>query len=107
KLGHADQVEIVVINDATARIAALQSNQVHMIDRVDPKVVDLVKRVPGVTIQNVSGRGYHYFNMFCDTAPFDNSDLRMALKFAINREEMLDKILRGYGSIGNDFPINA
>ncbi|TIM51559.1 MAG: ABC transporter substrate-binding protein [Mesorhizobium sp.] len=107
KLGHADQVEIVVINDATARIAALQSKQVHIINSLGPKVVDLLKRIPGVTIQNVSGRGYSYFNMFCDTAPFDNNDLRMALKFAINREEMLDKILRGYGSIGNDFPINA
>ncbi|RUW64483.1 ABC transporter substrate-binding protein, partial [Mesorhizobium sp. M2A.F.Ca.ET.067.02.1.1] len=49
---------------------------------------------------------YYPFNMFCDTAPFDNNDLRMALKLAMDREEMLDKILRGYGSVGNDFPIN-
>ncbi|WP_315918998.1 ABC transporter substrate-binding protein [Mesorhizobium sp. SP-1A] len=106
KLGHADHVEIVVINDATARIAALQGGQVNMINRVEPKVVDLVKRVPGVTIQAVSGRGFYPFNMFCDTKPFDNNDLRMALKLAMDREEMLQKILRGYGSVGNDFPIN-
>jgi peptide/nickel transport system substrate-binding protein len=106
KAGHADQIEIVVINDATARLAALQGGQVHMINRVEPKVVDLVKRVPGVTIANVSGRGYYPFNMFCDTAPFDNNDLRMALKLAMDRDELLDKILRGYGEAGNDFPIN-
>ncbi|WP_315918993.1 ABC transporter substrate-binding protein [Mesorhizobium sp. SP-1A] len=106
KAGHADQVEILVINDATARLAALQGGQVHFINRVEPKVVDLVKRVPGVTIENVSGRGYYPFNMFCDTKPFDNNDLRMALKLAMDREEMLQKILRGYGSVGNDFPIN-
>ncbi|OBP77767.1 peptide ABC transporter substrate-binding protein [Mesorhizobium loti] len=107
KLGHADQVEITVINDATARIAALQGNQVHMINRVEPKVVDLVIRGKGITIQNVTGRGCYLFNMFCDTAPFDNSDIRMALKLALDREQMLDKILRGYGAIGNDFPINS
>ncbi|RWI07211.1 MAG: ABC transporter substrate-binding protein [Mesorhizobium sp.] len=106
KLGHADQIEIIVVNDATARIAALQGNQVHMINRVEPKVVDLVKRVPGVTIQNVTGRGCYLFNIFCDTAPFDNNDVRMALKLALDREQMLDKILRGYGAIGNDFPVN-
>ncbi|MEO4000533.1 ABC transporter substrate-binding protein [Mesorhizobium sp. CAU 1732] len=106
-LGHADQVEIIVINDATARTSALQGGQVHMINRVEPKIVDLVKRVPGVTIQNVAGRAYYPFNMFCDTAPFDNNDLRMALKLAMNREELLEKILFGYGSVGNDFPINA
>jgi peptide/nickel transport system substrate-binding protein len=47
------------------------------------------------------------FIAHCNTAPFDNADLRMALKLAIDREDMLDKILRGYGSVGNDFPINA
>ncbi|WP_311031769.1 ABC transporter substrate-binding protein [Mesorhizobium koreense] len=106
KLGHADQVEIVVINDATARTAALQSGQVQMINRVEPKIVDLVKRIPGVTIRNVAGKGFYPFNMFCDTAPFDSNDLRMALKLAMDRDEMLEKILRGYGSVGNDFPIN-
>ncbi|MDP3856720.1 MAG: ABC transporter substrate-binding protein, partial [Stagnimonas sp.] len=106
KVGHADQIEIIVINDATARISALQGNQVHMIDRIEPKVVDLLKRVPGVSIQNISGRGLYHFSMFCNTAPFNNPDLRMALKLAMNREEMLDKVLRGYGSVGNDFPIN-
>ena len=107
KMGFADQIEIIVINDATARTAALQGGQVHMINRVEPKIVDLVKRVPGVTIQNVSGRGHYVFIMHCNTAPFDNNDLRLALKYAMNREEMVEKILRGYGSVGNDFPINA
>jgi len=106
KAGHADQVEIIVINDPTARLAALQGGQVHMINRVEPKVVDLVKRIPGVSIENASGKGYYPFNMFCDTAPFDNGDLRLALKLAMDRDEMLEKILRGYGSVGNDFPIN-
>ncbi|TIO06761.1 ABC transporter substrate-binding protein [Mesorhizobium sp.] len=106
KAGHADQIEIIVINDATARLSALQGGQVHMINRVEPKVVDLVKRIAGVTFENVAGRGYYPFNMFCDTAPFDNNDLRMALKLAMDRDELLEKILRGYGSVGNDFPIN-
>ena len=45
--------------------------------------------------------------MRTDTAPFDNNDLRLALKYAINRQEMVDKILDGYGGVGNDSPINA
>ena len=40
------------INDATARTSALQGGQVHMINRVEPKIVELIKRVPGVTIRN-------------------------------------------------------
>ncbi len=105
--GFADQIEIIVINDATARTAALQSGQVHIINRVEPKIVGLIKNVPGVTIRNVSGAGHYVFIMHANTAPFDNNDLRMALKLAMDRQEMVDKILLGYGSVGNDFPINA
>ncbi|MEI4487839.1 ABC transporter substrate-binding protein [Frigidibacter sp. MR17.14] len=107
KLGHFDSVEILVINDNTARSSALQSGQVHLINRIDPKVAGLMSRAPNLTVTNVSGRGHYVFIMHCDTAPFDNPDLRMALKLAVNRQEMVDKILMGYGSVGNDFPINA
>lgn len=105
--GHADQVEIIVINDATARTAALQGGQVDMINRLEPKIVDLIKRVPGVEIRNVPGKGHYVFIMHCNTAPFDNNDLRLALKYAVDREELVQKILGGYGSVGNDMPATS
>jgi peptide/nickel transport system substrate-binding protein len=103
--GHADSIEIIVINDATARTAALQGGQVDMINRVEPKIVDLVKRVPGVTIRNVPGKGHYVMIAHCNIAPFDNNDLRLALKYAVDREEMVQKILGGYGTVGNDTPM--
>lgn len=105
--GYYDAVEILVINDATARTSALQSGQVQMINRIDPKVAKLLARSPSVNVTNVSGRGHYVFIMHTDTAPFDNNDLRLALKYAVNRVEMVDKILDGYGGVGNDTPINA
>ncbi len=105
--GHADTVEILVINDDTARVAALQAGQVHMIDRVDPKTVATLSGDAGVVIERAAGPGHYVFIMHCDKAPFDNNDLRMALKLAINRQELVDKVLGGLGSRGNDFPINA
>ncbi|MCV3273013.1 ABC transporter substrate-binding protein [Roseobacter sinensis] len=104
--GFAEFTEQLVLNDATARTAALQSGQVHMINRVEPKVAGLLDRAPNLSVKSVAGRGHYVFIMHVDTAPFDNNELRLALKYAINRQEMVDKILRGYGSIGNDFPIN-
>jgi peptide/nickel transport system substrate-binding protein len=105
--GHYDGVELTVINDSTARTAALQSGQVDIINRIDPKVAKLLGKAPGVVVTNVSGRGHYVFIMHCNTAPFDNKDLRLALKYAINRQEMVDKILDGFGGVGNDTPINA
>jgi len=39
--------------------------------------------------------------------PFDNLDLRLALKHSIKRQELVDKILLGHGSLGNDHPIST
>lgn len=104
---HFAGLELSVINDATARNAALQSGQVHLINRVAPKVAGLLNRAPGLSVKNVSGRGHYAFVMHCNADPFTSKELRNALKFAINREELVDKILRGYGTVGNDCPINA
>ncbi|WP_275783641.1 ABC transporter substrate-binding protein [Pararhizobium gei] len=104
--GYVDSIEVINMNDATARIAALSSGQVHFINRVDPKTVSLLTRAPNVQLLTTSGGGHYVFIMHCDTAPFDNADLRMALKYAIDREEMVTRILGGYGKVGNDFPIN-
>jgi peptide/nickel transport system substrate-binding protein len=104
--GHFDEVQIIVINDSTARNAALQSGQVQMVNLVDPKVADLLKRAPNVQLEASSGKGFYCFNMFCNTKPFDNNDVRMALKLAIDRKELVKKILAGYGSVGNDMPVN-
>src|SRR3546814_3860675 len=42
--GYVESVEIVVINDATARTAALSSGPVHFIKPVHPKTADLLHR---------------------------------------------------------------
>ena len=107
EVAHYDKIELIVLNDATARTAALQSGQVDSINRVEPKIAKLLGRAPNLSVKNVSGRGHYVFIAHVDTAPLDNNDLRLALKYAINRQEMVDKILQGYGGIGNDTPINA
>ncbi|WP_299150711.1 ABC transporter substrate-binding protein [uncultured Tateyamaria sp.] len=106
-VAHYDTIEVIVLNDATARTAALQSGQVDAISRVEPKIAKLLDRAPTLNVLSTQGRGHYVFIAHVDTAPFDNLELRLALKHALNRQEMVDKILQGYGSIGNDIPINA
>jgi peptide/nickel transport system substrate-binding protein len=50
-----DAVEVLVINDATARTNALISGQVHAINRVDFKTVDFLKRSPALNIVRAAG----------------------------------------------------
>ena len=100
-----DRVELLTIADATARTNAVLTGVVHAIDHADPKTVHLLGRADDVVLDEVAGPLHYTFPMLTKTPPFDDVEVRRALKHAIDREEMLSKILRGHGTIGNDHPI--
>ncbi|MCV0428024.1 MAG: ABC transporter substrate-binding protein [Roseibium sp.] len=105
--GYADTIELLVINDDTARMSALQSGAVDMVNRVPPKLAGLIGRAPNITVHSVPSAGHYTFIMHANTDPFSNKDLRLALKYGVDREELVEKILFGNGSVGNDTPINS
>lgn len=102
---HADTIELLTITDPAARSSALMTGEVHVIDQVDLKTVDLLGRNPVITILEGVGPLHYTFPMAVNVAPYDNVDVRKALKYSIDREEMVEKILQGHGAIGNDHPI--
>ena len=55
-VGFVDSIEILVMNDTTARLSALQSGQVHIINRVEPKTVSLLRGRADVVIERVPSR---------------------------------------------------
>ena len=104
---HFDSFELLSLVDGTARQNAVLNGEVTSIDRVDPKTVDLLGASPNLNILETTGTLHYTFPMRVDQAPFDNYDLRMALKLAIKRQELMDKILFGHGALGNDHPIST
>ena len=103
--GHFDEVEALQIADPNARLNALRTDAVDCINNVDPKIVERLKRLPGIHARSVTGNKQLTLPMRTDTAPFDNNDVRLAVKNVINRQEWFDKIIFGYGELGNDNPI--
>ncbi|MBM3519817.1 MAG: ABC transporter substrate-binding protein [Alphaproteobacteria bacterium] len=101
-----DGIELLSIVDVAARTNAYLSGEVHFMDRAELKTIDMLKNAPETELYNVSGFAHYTAPMHCDTAPFDKVEVRQALKWAINRQELVDKILYGYGSPGNDNPIS-
>jgi len=103
--GFFDEIEYIAINDNTARTNALLTGQVDAINRIDFKTEALLRANPAVRIQEVTGNQHYIFPMLTKVAPFDDVNVRRALKYGINRQEMVDKILLGHGQVGNDSPI--
>ena len=102
---HFEEVETIGIADAASRVVALHTGQIDAMNRFQLNLTHLLPRARDIQIINITGTKHYSMPMLTDRAPYNNNDVRLALKYAINREQMLEKILRGYGSVGNDHPI--
>jgi peptide/nickel transport system substrate-binding protein len=102
-----DAVETLGIADVNARTNALKTGQIDVMNRCELKTVHLLKRTKGIQVMQQNGFKHYTFAMRCDTAPYNNNNVRLALKYAIDREQMVKMILRGFGVVGNDHPISA
>ena len=103
--GWFDSIEVVAINDASARMTALMTGQVDAVNRVDFQTEPLMRANPNINIFEVTGNQHFTFPMLTNLDPFGNLAVRQALKYAVNREELVEKVLLGHGAVANDHPI--
>ena len=103
--GHFDEVELLGISDINARTNALKTGQVDVMNRCPRKTVHLMEKMRGIKVIRTDGNKHYTMAMLTNIKPYDNNDVRLALKYAIDREQFLKIILRGYGYVGNDHPI--
>ena len=102
-----DSWEQLSITDVVARTNALTTGEIDVMDRVDLKTLHLLERNTDLKVEETTGTAHYTIPMRTDTAPFDDNNVRMALKLAFDRDEMLRTVLRGHGSVGNDHPIST
>ena len=98
-----DNVEILVLNDPNARQTALVTGDVDAVSLIELKTMALLQRDPNIVIHNIPSAAAITLPMHCDTAPFDNVDVRNALKMSIDRDDIIEKIAFGAATKANDF----
>ncbi|MCD4718645.1 MAG: twin-arginine translocation signal domain-containing protein [Desulfobacula sp.] len=103
---HFNEIETLAIVDVNARTNALKTGRVDAIDRADVKTVHLLKRMSGINVTAITGTMHYSIPMMTDMKPYNDNNVRMALKLAVDREAMVKIILKGYGEVGNDQPIS-
>jgi peptide/nickel transport system substrate-binding protein len=102
---HFDQIVLLSILDPAARLNALITGEVDVIDQVDPASIAMVQSRGVANILSISGNAHYVFPMDARAAPFNDNNVRLAMKYAFDRQELVDKILAGHGSVSNDNPV--
>ena len=97
-----DEVEFLTLQDVTARTNALLTGETHFMNNCDVKTLSQLKRAPNINVQSVTSTRHFNFDMNTQVAPFNNVDVRKALKYAMDRQEILNKVFLGNATMGND-----
>ncbi|MGQ9583978.1 MAG: ABC transporter substrate-binding protein [Anaerolineae bacterium] len=93
--------------DSTAAVGALLNKDIDLITEVDPAQYGRLFNQPGVEpLRSISGQ---FLNMVlgCDTPPFNDPRVRKALALTLDRKQLVDIVLEGYGSPAYDNPIST
>jgi peptide/nickel transport system substrate-binding protein len=106
-LPYLDGIETVGIADSTARFNALLADDVQAITKVDANLVKRAKSMPDISVLSTPGPAHTAYPMRSDAAPYDNLDIRLALKSAVDRKRLLELAYAGQGTIGFDHPVPA
>jgi len=103
---YLDRVEMVVYPDPTAEASALISGDTDLMGNTNPSQFQRFADAPGVTALRTPSGQFCNVNMGCDAKPFGDVRVRQALALSIDRKAMVDFVTQGYGTPGNDVPMN-
>ena len=94
-----DGIEISVLPDETAILAALRAKQVDFALLNDPLVATLVAKEPTLTLTRTPVLAYHVLQLNPSRKPMTELGVRQALSCAIDRKDVLDTALIGEGQV--------
>lgn len=99
-----DTVEIVPITDPETRYTALTSGEVDFAHQISTTNAATLEGQSGFNVLNggIENSSSFRFCLNASAAPFDDPEVREALKLIVDRQTMNDTIFRSAGVVGND-----
>ncbi|MEU3825513.1 ABC transporter substrate-binding protein [Streptomyces sp. SID161] len=97
-------LELIRIDDPAARLNAVKSGQADYAVGISAVGAAAVKADKAVTVERagLASANALSFSMNQTIAPFDNPQVRKALRLAIDRKQLVDTALLGNGRVGDD-----
>ena len=100
-LPYVDEVVITDYADETAQINALTGGQADMVNQLSANGANSLSTSDAKTVVSPGG-GWVPFTMRVDAAPFNDVKVRQAFRYMVDRNQMMDVVFGGNGTMGND-----
>ena len=103
---YLDRIDVVVYPDISAESSALIAGDTDLISTAQPTEYGRLVKAAGVKGLRVPSGQFCNVNFGCDQKPFNDPRVRQALALTVDRAAMVDFVTEGFGSAGNDTPLN-
>jgi len=101
---HLDSVAYKVYQTQAPQILALQGGDVDAIGQFVPSGAEAILNNSQYNIIKLNSSNHRELSMRTDQAPFTDPRVRQAIALTLNRPAMVQALLHGLGSVGNDNP---
>ena len=96
-----DELIIYDFADDAAKVNALLAGQVQSVDNLPNYLAGTIEQQGASPLISETG-AWVPFTMRVDAAPFSDVRVRQALRLIVDRQQMIDQALNGFGILGND-----
>jgi peptide/nickel transport system substrate-binding protein len=100
-LPYLDSVTYHPITNGNTMYANLQTGTIQVADSVDPNDIANAKSTPNLIYNQMPGLSFYGFALNTKAAPFNNVHVRRAIQYGVNRQEILNAVLKGAGVVAN------
>ncbi|WEX79317.1 ABC transporter substrate-binding protein (plasmid) [Sinorhizobium numidicum] len=102
---YLDEVAFQGNQDAVARVSALLAGDVDAVQSINFTLATRIAATSGFQVVSSPSGVHNVVAMRTNAAPFYRPELREAMKYLFDREQMRDRLCAGHAQIGNDHPI--
>ena len=98
-LPYLDKMHIKFIIEPSTLVAAVQAGEVDGINNASPQFVPLLRKHPNLQVYTLVGGNWRNVTFNCAKEPFNDINLRKAVVYGINREEIVTQVQFGEGIV--------
>jgi peptide/nickel transport system substrate-binding protein len=106
-LPYLDAVSLKIFPEPTTELTAFKGKETDVIWDVSPDLFSQVAGTPGADAMAVSGGTFANVILPSDKPPFNDSRVREAIKYTVDRAKMLAAIHGTHGELANDHPVSS
>jgi peptide/nickel transport system substrate-binding protein len=100
-----ERLEVLWYDDEAVAVSAFQEGRVDTIPHISSSGGQALLESPDATVASISTAQHRQVYFDTSAPPFNDKRVRQAVALTLNRQVLIDGLLAGYGTAGNDHPI--